>query len=229
MLTGLLFNKPDDHLQFLGDCINSAKQIENLKWDTFLDHSKKPLPAIPKTTDGPIRSEGFGLSDEPVFPTFETEPILEMKIQTKLPSIRMDSEHASYYVGVDEATNETVVKEGSEVPVKENLFKNQTIIFVLGGPGSGKGTQCARIVEHFGLTHLSAGELLREEVTRNSGRAALIAEFIKDGKIVPQEITIELLKDAMLEHPDSRGFLVDGFPRELEQGHQFEQEVVCDF
>jgi adenylate kinase family enzyme len=44
-----------------------------------------------------------------------------------------------------------------------------------------------------------------------------------------QEITIELLKDAMLEHPDSRGFLVDGFPRELEQGHQFEQEVVCDF
>jgi hypothetical protein len=41
-------------------------------------------------------------------------------------------------------------------------------------------------VEHFGLTHLSAGELLREEVTKKSGRAALIAEFIKDGKIVPQ-------------------------------------------
>jgi adenylate kinase family enzyme len=41
-------------------------------------------------------------------------------------------------------------------------------------------------VEHFRLTHLSAGEILREEVTRNSGRAALIAEFIKDGKIVPQ-------------------------------------------
>ena len=41
-------------------------------------------------------------------------------------------------------------------------------------------------MEHFGLTHLSAGELLREEVTKKSGRAALIAEFIKDGKIVPQ-------------------------------------------
>ncbi|XP_028408341.1 adenylate kinase isoenzyme 5-like [Dendronephthya gigantea] len=234
MLTGLLYNKPDDHLQFLGDCINSAKQIPNLKWDSFLDHSKKPLPAIPRASDGPIRSESFGLSDEPVFPTFKTEPVLEMKLQTKLPAIRKDSEDdvpvESNHISYEQTVNEHFLNGESGLQFKENQFTNQTVIFVLGGPGSGKGTQCEKIVKHFGLTHLSAGELLREEVARNTGRAALIAEFIKEGKIVPQEITIELLKDAMLKHSESPGFLIDGFPREVDQGSQFENEVTkCDF
>ena len=135
MLTGLLYNKPDDHLQFLGDCINSAKTIPNLKWDTFLDHSKKPLPAIPKTTDGPIRSESFGLSDESVFPTFKTEPVLEMKIQTKLPAIGADSgQQEDGNDAIDKvAVNAIfVVKDDIDTPVKENLFKNQTVVFVLG-------------------------------------------------------------------------------------------------
>ena len=134
MLTGLLHNKPDDHLQFLGDCINSARNIPNLKWDSFLDHSKKPLPAIPKTTDGPIRSESFGLSDEPVFPTFKTEPVLEMKIQTKLPAIRKDSKQQedSNDAVDDETTNEIFVKDDIDISAKENLFKNQNVVFVLG-------------------------------------------------------------------------------------------------
>lgn len=132
MLTGLLYNKPDDHLQFLGDCINSAKKIPSLKWDSFLDHSKKPLPAIPRVSDGPIRSESFGLSDEPAFPTFKTEPVLEMKLQTKLPAIRKDnkddvpvnSNNNSYHGSI----NEYSVKEESGL----TLFTNQTVIFVLG-------------------------------------------------------------------------------------------------
>lgn len=134
MLTGLLYNKPDDHLQFLGDCINSARNIPNLKWDTFLDHSKKPLPAIPKTTDGPIRSESFGLSDEPVFPTFKTEPVLEMKIQTKLPAIGTDNklQEDSNDAVDDETMNEIFVKDRMDMSAKENLFKNQTVVFVLG-------------------------------------------------------------------------------------------------
>ena len=135
MLTGLLYNKPDDHLQFLGDCINSAKNIPNLKWDTFLDHSKKPLPAIPKTTDGPIRSESFGLSNETVFPTFETEPVLEMKLQTKLPAIRNNSKQSDDLIDGDASIiNESFNKNNNttDVPVKQNLFKDQTVIFVLG-------------------------------------------------------------------------------------------------
>lgn len=72
------------------------------------------------------------------------------------------------------------------------------IIFVLGAPGSGKGTVCARIVETYGYVHLSAGDLLREERTRpGSEFGELIENNIKNGKIVPVEITCSLLENAM--------------------------------
>lgn len=89
------------------------------------------------------------------------------------------------------------------------------VIFVLGGPGSGKGTQCANIVRDYGYVHLSAGDLLREERSKNTDTSAMIEQYIKDGKIVPVEITVGLIKKAM-EKAVSKGtnvFLVDGFPR----------------
>lgn len=87
------------------------------------------------------------------------------------------------------------------------------VVFVLGGPGAGKGTQCARIVENFGYVHLSAGDLLREERAKpGSEYGELIESYIKDGKIVPVEITCSLLQNAMkLSGKDK--FLIDGFPR----------------
>ena len=57
---------------------------------------------------------------------------------------------------------------------------------MLGGPGSGKGTQCAKIVEKFSYTHLSTGDLLREELTKDTDRAKTMGEIMKDGKLVPQ-------------------------------------------
>ncbi|KAK7945804.1 hypothetical protein WMY93_001532 [Mugilogobius chulae] len=70
----------------------------------------------------------------------------------------------------------------------------------VGGPGAGKGTQCSKIVENYGYTHLSAGDLLRAERAREDSECGqLIANYIKEGKIVPVQITIELLKKAMEE------------------------------
>lgn len=93
--------------------------------------------------------------------------------------------------------------------------KQPQVVFVLGGPGAGKGTQCSNIVRDFGFVHLSAGDLLREERNSGSETATLIDQYIKDGKIVPVEITVGLLKTAM-EQNQARGlnnFLIDGFPR----------------
>ena len=90
------------------------------------------------------------------------------------------------------------------------------VVFVLGGPGSGKGTQCANIVKHYGFVHLSAGDLLRGEVNSGSANGAMIAELIKQGKIVPAEVTVALLKAAIFRHFEEQHktrFLVDGFPR----------------
>ena len=87
------------------------------------------------------------------------------------------------------------------------------MVFVLGGPGAGKGTQCSYLVEEWGFVHLSAGDLLREERNNpNSENGQLINDYIKEGKIVPVEITVTLLLNAM-KASDAKYFLVDGFPR----------------
>ena len=98
-----------------------------------------------------------------------------------------------------------------------------SVIFVLGGPGSGKGTQCAKLVSGYGFTHLSAGDLLREEQDRpESEFGNLIKDYIKEGTIVPMEITVKLLENAMRavlddkKEKDDEGvkrtgrFLIDG-------------------
>lgn len=107
-----------------------------------------------------------------------------------------------------------------------------TVLFVLGGPGAGKGTQCANLVRDYKFTHLSAGDLLRAEQERpGSEFGELIKSYIKDGKIVPMEVTVQLLENAMTEvinkSPWKTGkFLIDGFPRKMDQALKFE-ETVC--
>ncbi|EDV42885.2 uncharacterized protein Dana_GF18220 [Drosophila ananassae] len=87
------------------------------------------------------------------------------------------------------------------------------VVFVLGGPGAGKGTQCSRIVDRFQFTHLSAGDLLREERSREGSEfGTLIEDYIRNGKIVPVEVTCSLLENAMKASGKSK-FLIDGFPR----------------
>jgi UMP-CMP kinase len=107
--------------------------------------------------------------------------------------------------------------------------KSVTVVYILGGPGSGKGTQSAHLVEHYGFTHLSAGDLLREEQDREGSEyGELIKSYIKEGLIVPMEVTVKLLENAMRAKLDEQGtgrFLVDGFPRKMDQAAFFEQAV----
>ncbi|KAF9264932.1 UMP-CMP kinase [Marasmius fiardii PR-910] len=114
--------------------------------------------------------------------------------------------------------------------------KKVTVVFVLGGPGAGKGTQCARLVQDFDFCHLSAGDLLRAEQHREgSTYGELIQTCIKEGTIVPMEVTVKLLENAMdaaMKGKKGEGweggngrFLIDGFPRKMDQGEMFEKEV----
>jgi len=97
------------------------------------------------------------------------------------------------------------------------------VYFVMGGPGSGKGTQCARLVERYGMVHLSAGDLLRSEVASGSALGREISSVIDQGQIVKSETTVALLRSAMAGR---RGpFLIDGFPRSLENLEAFEAEM----
>lgn len=93
-----------------------------------------------------------------------------------------------------------------------------TVVFILGGPCSGKGTQSTLINNHLNFKHLSAGELLREERKNPSSQHGdLIEKTIVEGKIVPSFITVALLKAAMEKNGKQYGkFLIDGFPRNKE-------------
>ncbi|KAL9619803.1 MAG: hypothetical protein Q9160_005639 [Pyrenula sp. 1 TL-2023] len=107
-----------------------------------------------------------------------------------------------------------------------------TVVFFLGGPGSGKGTQSEYLKKDYGFNHLSAGDLLREEQDREGSQyGQMIKDYIKEGLIVPMEVTVKLLENAMHAKlsgsTDGRGrFLIDGFPRKMDQAIFFE-ETVC--
>jgi len=106
-------------------------------------------------------------------------------------------------------------------------LKSSKIIFVVGGPGSGKGTQCERIVKQYGYTHLSTGDLLREAVQSKTERGEQLNALMKEGKLVPMEVVLDLLKENMLKNADkSKGFLIDGYPREVPQAKKFEEMIA---
>ncbi|XP_062092137.1 UMP-CMP kinase-like [Humulus lupulus] len=96
------------------------------------------------------------------------------------------------------------------------------ITFVLGGPGSGKGTQCKKIVDTYGFKHLSAGDLLRREIASKSEYGSMILNAIREGKIVPSQVTVKLIQREM-ESSDNKRFLIDGFPRSEENRVAFEK------
>ena len=105
-------------------------------------------------------------------------------------------------------------------------LKNAKVIFVVGGPGSGKGTQCERIVKKYGYTHLSSGDLLREEVKSGSERGKYLNDLMQKGLLVSNQIVLDMIKDRIVKNlSKSKGFLIDGYPRQVDQGIEFERQV----
>eukprot|EP01063_Lacrimia_lanifica_P015811 TRINITY_DN22480_c0_g1_i1.p1 TRINITY_DN22480_c0_g1~~TRINITY_DN22480_c0_g1_i1.p1 ORF type:complete len:331 (+),score=127.33 TRINITY_DN22480_c0_g1_i1:28-1020(+) len=91
-------------------------------------------------------------------------------------------------------------------------------VIIVGAPAAGKGTQCEMMVEAFGFVHLSTGNLLRSEVAAKTELGLRAADFMNAGKLVPDELVVDLLMKRM-EEPDvkQRGWLLDGFPRTVSQ------------
>ena len=101
--------------------------------------------------------------------------------------------------------------------VTSNEKAKWNIIFVLGSPGGGKGTQCDKIKEKYKIFHYSCGELLRQASKENNKESELINSYMKEGKIVPARITCELQKKCMeANDKEYKDFLCDGFPRNEE-------------
>jgi adenylate kinase len=90
-------------------------------------------------------------------------------------------------------------------------------LILFGPPGSGKGTQSEKIVEKFGLIHLSTGNLLRQEIADQTGLGLAAKSFMDKGQLVPDEVVIAMIASCLEKNPDAKGFLFDGFPRTAAQ------------
>ena len=86
-------------------------------------------------------------------------------------------------------------------------------IVLFGPPGAGKGTQSERLIEKYGLVHLSTGDIFRANIKGETELGLLAKSYMDKGQLVPDEVTINMLRSEVLKHQDPKGFIFDGFPR----------------
>ena len=94
-------------------------------------------------------------------------------------------------------------------------------IVIFGAPGAGKGTQSDFIVEHFGLTHVSTGDLLRKEIADQTELGKRIKSIMDEGRLVSDDIVVEMMDKAIAS--DTKGMLFDGFPRTVSQAETLDR------
>ena len=95
---------------------------------------------------------------------------------------------------------------------------------IFGGPGSGKGTQSARLIDNYGLYHISTGELLRDHIKRKTEIGKTANEYISKGQLIPDDLMISIIEDVLdKEAKDKKGVILDGFPRTIKQAEALEE------
>lgn len=96
-------------------------------------------------------------------------------------------------------------------------------IVLFGPPGSGKGTQAAKLVEKYNLTHLSTGDIFRANIKGETELGKLAKSYMDKGHLVPDEVTIGMLQSEADKHPQAVGFIFDGFPRTITQAEALQK------
>lgn len=93
-------------------------------------------------------------------------------------------------------------------------------LVVFGAPGSGKGTQSAKLIDEYGLYHISTGELLRDHIKRGTELGKIADSYISKGQLIPDDLMISILEDVLDNNPETaKGVIFDGFPRTVPQAH----------
>jgi len=90
-------------------------------------------------------------------------------------------------------------------------------LILFGPPGSGKGTQAEKLIEKYGILHISTGDLFRYEIGNNTPLGLEARSYMAKGELVPDAVTIGMLKNKVNANPDARGIIFDGFPRTIAQ------------
>ncbi|KAI5612616.1 adenylate kinase isoenzyme 5 [Silurus asotus] len=207
LLTGLMFYRPDDPIEYMETCLKKVRELggtEKVRWDTFVGQEKKSLPPL---NGGQSRRSFF-------------RNVLPDRYERLPPIHQFSIESDSDLSETAELIEEYEVFDPSQPRPK--------VILIIGGPGSGKGTQSLKIAEHYGFEYVSVGELLRKKMIHNATsnrKWSLIARIITNGELAPQETTITEIKQKIMKLPDASGIVIDGFPRDVAQALSFEDQI----
>ena len=90
-------------------------------------------------------------------------------------------------------------------------------LVIFGPPGAGKGTQSEKLIEKYNLIHISTGDIFRAHIGNDTELGKRVKEIIAEGNLVPDEVTIAMLREEVQKHPEAKGFIFDGFPRTVAQ------------
>ena len=96
-------------------------------------------------------------------------------------------------------------------------------IVLFGAPGCGKGTQAQRLKEHYGIEHVSTGEVIRDEIRRGTQLGRSMEGYISRGQLAPDEIVIGMIASYIADHKEAKGCIFDGFPRTTAQAEAFDE------
>ena len=100
-------------------------------------------------------------------------------------------------------------------------------LLIMGLPGAGKGTQAAKIVEHFNVAHISTGDMFRAAIANQTDMGVLAKSYIDKGELVPDEVTNGIVKERLSQDDIKQtGFLLDGYPRTIEQANALDQTLA---
>ncbi|XP_076455411.1 adenylate kinase isoenzyme 5-like [Babylonia areolata] len=199
LMTGLMFHRPTDHIQYLIECLEKvkAKGQEEMRWNMFVEmqRSKTPLTPLP-----------------PITPTNGRRPISRERSMTPK----------------EEAVPEARSRTPTPLPPIGNI-PDVPVIFVTGGPGSGSFKQAQLLHQKLsGWVMVPVGELLREEV-RDKGTASskwkMVGDLMSDGEMAPEDVVETVLLTKIKSSPRAEGFIIQGFPRDMDQVTNFDSLV----
>jgi len=152
----------------------------------------------------------------------DTEEVIENRFQEyrekTVPVANFYKEKGIYYPidglgGMDNVFDQlTSAIERTHEQSKKNFI-------IMGAPGAGKGTQCKRLAEKYGLVFVPTGSMIRDEIESGSLLGQHAVSYIEKGDIVPDEIAIKLIERRLKEHPNAKGFIFKGFPRTIVQAY----------
>jgi len=101
-------------------------------------------------------------------------------------------------------------------------------LVVLGPPGAGKGTQCAKLAERYGVPRVSTGDILRRHVAEKTDLGKKAERYMREGRLVPDDLVIEMVRARLAQKDAKKGFILDGFPRTREQAAALDGMVKVD-